>query len=272
MVGKRSWFEVFGFLPWSGFDIIYKAAYIRAHIVDSGNSFRRTPLYDNLDQSEKAQVSYLMGMALAQLFARKFLRVGWLVHLSTLDVPILAASRRPDLVGRDSANNWIVVEAKGRSGGFSGEDMRQARQQLASLIVVNGTSPVLKVAFQAYYRTVGLSVKWEDPDDEQEEVVDIRVTDNDFFERYYRSIFHLFSERRAESESQRRNGREFRILRLNEAGMTIGIDAEILGLLEGSRFEEIPRRLAHYEDIDEDNLSLGLDGVFIELDSRWPNP
>lgn len=42
----------------------------------------------------------------------------------------LVGRSRPDFVGQTMAGEWVVIESKGRTGGFDGEALSRAKEQV----------------------------------------------------------------------------------------------------------------------------------------------
>ena len=133
-VGRQGWRDVLKHGRYSYLEIIYRATMIRANMDQSStispyDFLVKTPVYRNLDLSEKSAVSYFTGLTMAKLFSEKLLRVPWLAHVDLLKNIWFSSANRPDLIGMNFNQDWIVVEAKGRSGRFSAETMLKAKKQ-----------------------------------------------------------------------------------------------------------------------------------------------
>jgi|LULL01.1.fsa_nt_gb hypothetical protein len=108
-----------------------------------GNVWVRTTSYDRLDQSEKSAVSFFLGMAQAQLSCHQLLNVSSLVHIDTYLRAIGKPSKksRPDLLGYDwLTGTAVVVEAKGRTHGYSDKLVNDAKAQAMKLPALAGHS------------------------------------------------------------------------------------------------------------------------------------
>jgi hypothetical protein len=82
-VGRRNWDDVLKFGTYSGLDILWRVAMVRANLREDPNTGRlhRSNVFDALDRSEKGSVCYFLGMCFAKLALEKLFRVRWLLHL-----------------------------------------------------------------------------------------------------------------------------------------------------------------------------------------------
>lgn len=89
-------------------------------------------LYTNIEPSEKAAITFRLGMAFAAVLASRILGVNKTLHLP-------GAGRRGDLYGRDNLGGWHVIEAKARTAPVPAAVEAQAKAQAAALVpTVNG--------------------------------------------------------------------------------------------------------------------------------------
>lgn len=84
-----------------------------------------------LDGSEKAIVSYLLGGVSARIFAEKLFGATYLVHYDAYLRAIKTTPRgeRPDFIGISSEKTPLIIEAKGRRSRPSGNLMATARDR-----------------------------------------------------------------------------------------------------------------------------------------------
>ena len=120
-VGRPNRYIVFRHGDASVYEAFFRWSIIRMTLEQPPTSsrLRRTAAARTLDPSEKAAVSYFLGMTFCKLFATNLLNTPWLLHLDVfrpqLD-PILSGRSRPDLVGQEhGTNRWHAFESKGRS-------------------------------------------------------------------------------------------------------------------------------------------------------------
>ena len=124
-VGRASYLDVFKFGKHSIYEIVYRCHIILANLRVTSNSIIKSPAFTNLDPSEKASITFSLGLTLTNLFASKLLNVPWLLHLDVYSnylasigskVNLINGNSRPDLIGLDNKGNWLIFESKGRSG------------------------------------------------------------------------------------------------------------------------------------------------------------
>src|SRR5258708_24977418 len=106
-------------------------------------------------------------MTLAKLFANRLLSVPWMMHLDVYRQqlqPVLSGRSKPDFVGLNSNNDWVVIEAKGRTNDFEESVLQTAKAQTQKLATIQGTRPVLRVATLAYFAAGNLELVMRDPE------------------------------------------------------------------------------------------------------------
>lgn len=191
-VGRRSWKDVLLYGNHSAFEILWRLAMLRSNLVeDAAGYLRPSKAFEALDPSEKGAVSFFLGMCFSKLIVEKLFGVPWLLHLdvyrSTLN-PRLAFKTRPDFVGIDANQQWIVVESKGRSWSLPNKTMAKAKEQTRSLRNINGELPVLKVAIGSCFSTKKMNAKLWDPEEYDENAEDLEIDSNQLIRAYYSPI------------------------------------------------------------------------------------
>ena len=188
-VGRRGWRDVLRHGRYSLFEISYRAAMLLANLRRSGGQIVKSDAYRALDPSEKAAVSYFIGLTLANLMARKMFNVRWLMHLDVYQKslhPSLAASGRPDLVGSSRLGRWYVIEAKGRSNGVTRRLVDRAKDQTQKLGLVCGRQPSARIASVAFFSPGGyLALRLADPTTHHRDAIDWPFSENQFLRDYY---------------------------------------------------------------------------------------
>ncbi|GAB3368851.1 hypothetical protein GCM10027431_15010 [Lysobacter rhizosphaerae] len=123
-------------------------------------TFRPTGYFDNLEQSERGAMSFLLAQALTHLAATQCLGARYLVHVqglskkarwsistATTGAKVPGPTRsRPDFIGRTKSRGHIVFETKGRTGGISDALKKKALSQAAKIATINGKAPLAHVA------------------------------------------------------------------------------------------------------------------------------
>jgi hypothetical protein len=237
--------------------------------------FRKSSLYRDQDPTEKGGTSYFLGMMGAQLAGEHLLDVPWLMHLSMFrklhGEPRLRSKSEPDLVGRRKNGDWIVLEAKGRTGSYSSDAMSKAKQQTRQLRSLNGQLPVLRAGVQTYFAP-DLEMRIVDPDEIDEDAEDFEGDFNLAAGRYYSSVLSFLDDNDGKRELF---GREYLVKTINEIGVTLGIERKVRELVqEGEDFEgnllQYRQNLEFGESVTELEMERAYsDGFYVALDDRW---
>lgn len=255
-------------------DLVVRTHTIYAHLRQRSHYCERSSLYDALDPSEKSATSYFLGMTTAKLVAARLLDTPWLFHVSSASVAGTAISfklgtkSRPDLIGQSRAGDWLVVEAKGRTNGFDPIALQKAKQQTRVIRRVNGVTPLLRVALQAYFDT-DLAVRLDDPDDADRDAVDAEVDLDVAYLRYYALASAIT---RQTTEVREVGGRTYAARFEIDAGITVGLETTILERIVQNDFQEfggVLKSLPYAESSDGTGAITYPDGMLIELDERW---
>ena len=202
-VGRPNTAYVFRHGEASLYEAVFRLSLIRMALEQNYfGELNRTTAFAALDPTEKGMVSYFLGMTLCKLFASRFLRTPWILHLDVFRDslnPLLLGRSRPDLVGRDASGNWHAFESKGRSGSPSDHDIEKAKIQAQRLVEVNGTPCSLHIGTFAYFRSQTLHFYWCDP--ESQAPLLRLVSPEQEWRYYYEPAFALLSN--AESSTER---------------------------------------------------------------------
>ncbi|MFF2554844.1 hypothetical protein ACFVUS_27840 [Nocardia sp. NPDC058058] len=135
-------------------ELSWRSALMDASLEQSGNRWLKTDAYVRLDASEKSAVSYFLGMAQAQLSSDLLLGVPSLVHIDTYLRTIGQSVRksRPDFLGYDPRlRHAIVLEAKGRTHGYTDALVAYAKNQASKLPSLNGAATTAEIASVAWF-------------------------------------------------------------------------------------------------------------------------
>ena len=165
--------------------------------------------FTSLDPSEKASISYRVGMGIAHVLAKELLGAVEVGHLDAARraglVNFASDRKQPDLVGLDrSASDVLVIEAKGRSNGGVRHAITQAKVQ-AENVLEAGTNlgnfgpPLYRIASVADLSKTPLEVRFVDPpagDDDLDEGASqaparLRVEPELFTRSYYGAVAEL---------------------------------------------------------------------------------
>ena len=255
-------------------DIVVRTHTIYANLYQCGQYFNRSPLYESLDPTEKGANSYFLGMAMAKLFAAELFDTPWLFHVSQASIggATIAFKRgsksQPDLIGRKTTGDWIVVEAKGRTNGLDTNALSKAKLQTSMIRTVNGIPPSLRVALQVYFDD-RMTVRMDVPADSAPEELEVKLDLDAAFACYY-SMAQAITAKASTSEFI--FDREFVTCVDEESGVTIGLQSSILESVSAGKFEAV--RVDRSTLIDrvtkvDENTSVYPDGLFVRLDARW---
>lgn len=252
-------------------DMVVRSHTVYANLRHSSGFMEKSSLYDALDPTEKGATSYFIGMLAAKILGARLLGVPWLFHLSMLDslggYSTLASKSEPDLVGLTRSRDWVIAEAKGRTGGYSQSAMTKAKLQTRQVRRINGKLPSLRVAVQAFFNS---KMEWamEDPEEFDESARDLDVDIGTVFERYYSAAIGATEQADARSLA----GRKFLARTLTEIGVTVAVDAEVRARV-GQRemaTDGIEVGANSFSQVTEDGEFVVFpDGIAISLDARW---
>lgn len=189
-VGRRDWWEVMRPWPWWLPMAFWRLHQPFAILRRQDGDFVRSPGFDAFDPTEKAHLSNQLGMVLAKVIAENQFDVPWLMHVRAYgpkENVVFNGSNRPDLFGlQRNVRDWVVVEAKGRSGGFESRAMDQAKRQVAAITSIGGRPPLLRVGVVSYFRNGVLECRTQDPEGDQRKPVDLPLDPGEFLKDYYR--------------------------------------------------------------------------------------
>jgi hypothetical protein len=297
-VGRRSRFDVFQFGFASMMEVVWRAALLRANLALGREAryspraqFERSPAFWALDGSEKGAVTYFLGLALAKLAAERHWDVPWVLHLDVYSRPtgpygrpvnvVLqgAGRRRPDLIGQSPSGDWLVLEAKGRTGHVDDKLRRDSKEQTRLISTINGRSPKWRIASIGSFRGGALAVDLIDPADPVPDAVPLDLPHEDFLRTYYALTLGLVRDGVIVIVGP--HERAFITRSIPDADLTVGLDKRLY--LELMRDEEnadahglherLRDLLAHEPGAEsgrgEGIERVGRDGIFVRLGSRW---
>jgi hypothetical protein len=244
------------------FEAAYRTTIVWANLMESASGrLIKSPAYEALDPSEKGSISYYLGLIFAKLFAFRRLDTPWLLHFDVYreeHEALLEGNEKPDLIGLNAAGDWIVYEAKGRTGGFLTSVLDDAKDQAQEITAIGGIEPVLRVGSLVYFRSDGLHLSVVDPPaSKSRRQRDVKLSERDFLAQYY-ATFDAAVDVRQNARREERNGEEYRILELNDLDVAIGVPV-------AARLE---RRVTPPGQIDNASF-IGPDGIEIALGGAW---
>lgn len=295
-VGRRCLRDVLKHGRYSLFEILYRAAMLRANLQRSQGEIRKSDAYHGLDPSEKAAASYFIGLTFANLMARELFDVRWLMHLDVYHKilqPRLRESGRPDLVGKDAKDRWHVIEAKGRSHGLARDVVEKAKKQTSKLGTVCGRVPSFRVASVAHFSRRSLSVRLEDPVGQEMDAINWNFTEDQFLRDYYDPFAALvnqggrFDERELNPtvSLERVNGIGFVVEDLQDVDLEVGLARRVFEVHRSAddirdEIHEVTNALAKtrrsHKGMDaptaqgsSDSEFIGDDGILVRVGPSW---
>lgn len=284
-VGKRNYDDVYSNSYYSNREVEFRTSIVEAFLCENDAFLQRSPIYENLDPSEKGFINYFNGLTLSKLFCQQLFDFPWMMHLDVYlkgnDIIIGSeeGQSRPDLIGIDSSNDWLVMEAKGRTK-RDNQAIQKAVEQSKKIRTINGLTPKLRLGSMIYsnqYNEIKMLIK--DPPEHDEKFIDFDLDPSQFMYDYYSTIWNYMQQYNLIVE-QIGNINFFNI-GIPCTDITVGIESKIFKLLTKSY--ETNKYSGLFPDIkaciDSSNIKsfnsefknkgyfLGNDGVLIRADS-----
>ncbi|ELM3615339.1 hypothetical protein RYR54_000952 [Aeromonas sobria] len=253
-VGKRNSAQISSHGALSLYEIINRSTLVWLTLKQNANKLEKSSVYTDMDPTEKTFVSFSLGMIMSKIFALKLLGIPWLEHVSSVNSSVVTKTQtksRPDLIGLNKRKEYIIFEAKGRSNNFDSAVQAKAKNQTKVIHKIGSLQPVLRVACQSYFNN-SLEVYIEDPEDIQEEPINIEISETDYFESYY-SIF----------KGILRTDQSL----LKQIGIQIAFSSSLHSALKKRKYEAL-FNVAKKKDVyfDKDGFKCFPDGLKIKLD------
>lgn len=293
-VGRHGLEDVLHFGTASGFDIFWRAAVVRSSLAIGGpgknsNRFVPNPAFVAMDASEKAVVTYVLGMSLAKLTAEERCQVPWLMHLGvyagtspypmSLHAVYEPGRSRPDLVGRTLDGRWAVFEAKGRTATPTEDVLVRAKNQTRQLSTINQSTPSWRLAAVASLGGSHLSLDLVDPTDAAPEAVALELNEDAFVADYYSAFVRLL---RDGSVGFLPNGKRYRATQLSSLDASVGLQADVFdAIAESETLDGLSKTIAELlghstprarsiEARPEPTYDrVGSDGIIVSLEPSW---
>lgn len=252
-------------------DNIVRSHTVYANLQQVAGRLEKSSLYCALDSTEKGATSYFMGMMAAKILGNRLLSTPWLLHVSMFpklgSTLSLHSNSSPDLIGKTSTGDWIVLEAKGRTHGLSKLAMSTAKTQTRQLRRINGQFPTLRAAVQAFFQP-DLRFAIEDPDDDADDAEDLTFEPRQAFEKYYSGFLSRDARVLATVEL---DGQRYITQNHEEIGVTLGLDNRVLerlsSLQDSVLFAPLEKKAEGAKETG--NFTVFPDGVAVALDARW---
>lgn len=220
----------------SVYEFMHRSAIIPAYIRrNSAGALVRSRLANELDRSEKGALSYALGQAVTAIFCRKVLGTTHLLHIDRYwhqeGVTFKKGTEtRADLFGL-SPSGWVVAEAKGRTYNSDSALVTKLKSQKRSIKTIHGVKPWIAAGCVACFpqpKDPGMQVLTWDPEETEEDAINIDGTMDDYLRSYYApmmSALALSNDRNVEAS-------DFVTTRISELNMTVGLRADLYRALE----------------------------------------
>ena len=164
-VGKAS-LDVLQFGRYSIAEVLHRVACFEAYFDIKGSRLVHSPAHATLDPTEKALVSYYLGMVSAKIYADKVLGIPWMMHISRYEskwsVRYGSNPAWPDLFGCNASGDWIVAEAKGRSR-VTTQLISKMQAQKSAVASINGFAPAHRIGVASRFSAKRLDLRVVDP-------------------------------------------------------------------------------------------------------------
>lgn len=290
----RGWRQTIAADKAAQWELMWKTSALRA-AVSQQNTPRghwRAPLarlfptnrFLQMDPSERRALSYHLGITLAVAWARKALRIPWLLHLDVyreqLDVNFQPGDSRPDLVGRHADGSWAVFEAKGRSSAPNQDAETKAKNQSQRVINVGGVVPSGCFAFFSYFavdrsavgrrkpKVVHLRAIDPKPEGGSEDEISLpMLTTDKFFQIYYAPWRRLLGD---DNHTEHEGGFVWR--RLEDLDFRVGMLERVGQALELQQYADLPgiiQGVSASAGLTQQFPDWAGDGLVIEPGDSW---
>ena len=266
-VGRANMLDVLAHGHYSEFELIYRLSILLANLTTTRqNRLAKSAAFLHLDPSEKSAISYFLGLTMSKLFAEKLLKVPWLLHLDVYRDQLgvtagVGVRQKPDLLGLSDANDWIVLESKGRANGLTAGLLQKGKTQTRMIRSIAGKRPRLRISAVTHFVKGNLHFDWLDPEDEAEDAIDLKTTLNDYLLLYYRLIYTTLSSH----EAQNNNG--FRVYTFADLGISVGLLESIFQAYSQQRLEiieaPIGREFNRLPIVANQRFYVGRDGIAV---------
>ncbi len=260
-------------------ECLWKVSAVMMTVRGDGRHFYSTDRFEGLDPSEKQGAMYQLGQTVTKLFAQRLFGASHLLHLDVyrrhLDPQFQPGSRsRPDLVGLDLSDRWLVFESKGRSSKPTDGEIAKAKQQAQRVVSINNNPPALRAATIGYFHYLDsyasnrrLQAVIADPEGTSDcSPLRLQIPVEQLMQLYYAPLMPLFIEARGSDETGGVSYWYFEDLDLR-----FGIASELAALLRNGAYKDvwpwIKNNIRTLREKTEGGLAY--DGVAILPGEKW---
>jgi hypothetical protein len=273
--------------------VLHRASIVLGYLdAPAGDRILRSADYARADRSEKGSISYYLGLFAAKLGAEMLLRTSHLWHYDAyhrLAYGVGPIGSRPDLIGQATTGEWIAVEAKGRTNGWTGALRASAKTQaqtINQIVHPGGAADAIEanVASVSFFDGEGWTLLMDDP---PAKAHSLRLTASsaELYRVYYRPVLAYVSAA-LESDSAESvviDGVDFKVAHDADLDVYVGVagtviqtegadpprvyaePTQVLAIRDGFRRTSVPQ----LRDASGIEWSVGADGVIVRLGERW---
>lgn len=216
-------------------EFVHRAALIPAYVRrDARHRLIRSSLATDLDRSEKVNLSYSLGQAMAGVFAQQQLGVVRLMHVDRYapghKVKFGPSKQRPDLFG-PGKSGWVVIEAKGRSNAMESDLAKKVKSQASNVTSIAGSKPWVALGSVAQFRPPNRLMTLQAIDPEPVEGgMEWDIDLDDFVAAYYAPFLRVLDVGQAFSAEDYPDNR-IQAVDLGAVGVRVGLARDLVGLL-----------------------------------------
>ncbi|MBN1220193.1 MAG: hypothetical protein JXM69_14795 [Anaerolineae bacterium] len=291
-VGRRQLQHVIRPATYAYFELICRSTTVYTHLQAADyrpglwgladTHLRQSPAYQDLGPLEKSAVSYFLGLTTAKLFGERLLQLPWLLHVDTYSQHLKPGflGRLPDLAGFNQHLDWTIMEVRGRSNGLDWQVIKKANKLVRPLTRITGAEPVPRVAVYSYFTSVTKTLKVylaaPSIEDKDESGRKFNLTLETYLANYYRLFLDFLDSEYGGASSWLTHGnRTYRVKRMAETDMQLGLDEQIYTLLKSGE-KILPEKLVaagpdgpFSAETTDGRITVGSDGIYVQLGDSW---
>ena len=253
----------------------WRTAGLHLALRHSAGKLVQPPEVSDLDPSEKAAVSSLLGVIMTKLLVEKLLAAPIFLFLDvyfSLAYPDNQDKIRPDFAAMTAGHEWFSVEAKGRSR-YRRATLNGGKKQAEALGTINGQPVLTGIVCVTSFRGGKMQAHLADPPTPPGKSFALLIDPMEALEKYYRQVtrFAAVSEPPPEADLAATD-LEARLLYSPALDVTFGIIPDLEAALEVRSFERATfalKRAADRQSGSDRDPYLGPDGIIVIPGNRW---
>lgn len=254
--------------------MLWRSAALHMALRQSGAQLVQPPEWAELDPSERAAISSLLGVVMTKLLVERLLDAPLFLFLDVhfrLSYPPGIERIRPDFVAMTRIGQWFSVEAKGKAR-FRHATLAKGKKQASALGSVNGNPVQTGVVCVTSFRKGHLEAHLADPAPKRDKLLSAKIEPMEALRLYYAKLYRFreFSEPVGESGLTPIH-EKVRFWHSEDLDVDFGIVPELESALDQSSPE---RALAILQEIPDkrrpdDGSYLGSDGIIVIPGQSW---